>query len=62
MGFPDVEFLLSRASFSTIFLKQCGRGESNGSITCHRTMARGKQGPAPCKILSLQQSLFLCVI
>ena len=34
MGFQDVAFLLSRASFSTTFLLYCGRDESLGATTC----------------------------
>ena len=56
---PNVTFLPSRASFPSTCLKNCGRGESLGITTCHKTMIGGKQGHAPCKILSLQQSLFL---
>ena len=60
MGFQDVAFLPSRASFSTTFLKSYGRGESLVTTTCLKTVVGGKQGHAPCKILLLQQSLFLC--
>ena len=58
MGFQDVAFMPSQASFSTTFLKKCGRGESLGTTTCLKTVVGGKQGHAPCKILLLQQSLF----
>ena len=60
MGFQDVVFLPSKPSFNTTFLKTCGRGECLGSTTCLRTVVGGWQGHAPCKILSLQQSLFMC--
>ena len=58
--FHDVAFLPSRASFSTTFLKNCGRGESLRNTTYLITVFRGKQGHSPCKILLLQQIL-LCV-
>ena len=46
MGFQDVAFIPSRASFSTTFL---------------RTVVGRKQGHAPCDVLLPQQSLFLLV-
>ena len=58
MSIKDVTLLPSRASFHTTFLKNCGRSESLGITTCPKTVVGGKQGHAPCKILSLQQSLF----
>ena len=45
--------------FSTTFHNNCGRGECLRPNTCLKTVVRGKQGHAPCIILSLQQSLFL---
>ena len=42
MGFLDLEFLSSRASFFTAFLNNCGRGENLGTITCHKTDDVGK--------------------
>ena len=64
MGVHDVKFLPffpSRSSLSTsTFLKNCGRGESLRTTTCDKTVVGGKQGHAPCKILPLQQSIFLC--
>ena len=61
MGFQDVVFLpSSRASFSTTFHENCGRGESLGTATCHMTVAEGKQRHAPCRILLLRLCLFLC--
>ena len=47
MVFQDVAFLPSRASLSTTFLKTCGRGESFVTTTCHKTVAKGKQGYDP---------------
>ena len=44
--------------FYTIFHKNCGRGESLGTTTYHKTVVGGKQGHALCKILLPQQSLF----
>ena len=49
MGFQDVAFLPSRASFSTMFLKNCGRCKSLRTTTCPKTMAWAKQRHAPCK-------------
>ena len=60
MGFHDVVLLPSRASFSTTFLKNCGRGESLVTTTCHKTVVGGRQGHAPCRILLLHKACF-CV-
>ena len=60
MGFDYVAFLPSLASFSTTFRKDCGRGEGLGITTCPKCVVLGKHGHAPCKMLLLQQSLFLC--
>ena len=60
MGFQDEASLPSRASFSTMFLNNCGGGESLGTTTCLKTVVGGKQGHAPSETLLLQQSLFLC--
>ena len=61
MGIQDVGLLSSRASFFTSFPKDGGRSKGIRKATCHRTVFGGKQGHAPTKILSLQQSLF-CII
>ena len=58
MGCQDVAFLPSRASFSTTFISNCGRGESPGITTCLKIVVGGKQGPVTCRILSLHQDLF----
>ena len=55
----DVKFL-PRDIFFTTFLESCGKGESFRTTTCLKTVVGGKQGYASCKLLSLQQSLFLC--
>ena len=48
MGYQDVVFLSSLHSYCTIFLKNCGRGESLMTTTCPKTGC-GKQGhQAPC--------------
>ena len=60
MSFQHVAFLPSRASFHTTFLKNCGRGERLRTTTCLGTVVGGKQGHAPCRILLLQLSPFLC--
>ena len=59
-GFQDVAFLPSGASFSAIFLKNCGGGESLRSTTCLKTVVRSKQGHAPCKMLLFHKVSF-CV-
>ena len=61
MSFQDVAFLPpSRANFSTTFPKNSGRGESLWTTTCHKTVVMGKQGHAPCKILTSNKASF-CV-
>ena len=61
MGFQDGAYLPPpRASSSTTCLKNCGRGESPGTTTSHKTVVGGRQGHTACKIPSLQQSLFSC--
>ena len=59
IGFPDVALLPSRDSFSTTFLRNCGRGESLMITTCPKTAVGGKQGDATCKILLSKENLFL---
>ena len=62
MGFQDVALMQSRASFSTTFHKNCGRGESLGTTTCPKTVVGDKQGHALCKIILLQQIHLLCQV
>ena len=52
MRLQEVVFQPFRVSFSTTFLKQCGRGESLGTTTCLRYVVGGKQGYAACQILT----------
>ena len=59
MGFQDAAFQPSKASFYTTFHKHYGRGEGFRTTTCPKTVAGDKRRQALCKILSLQQSLFL---
>ena len=61
MGFHNVTFLLSEASFSATFLNNCGRGESLRTTTCLRSLVGCRQGHDPCEILLLKQSLFVSV-
>ena len=61
MDFQDVAFLPSRASSSTTFLKNCGRGYNLGTATCLQTVVGAKRWHAPCEMLSLRQSLFVSV-
>ena len=58
MGFQDVAFLPSQASFHTTFLKNCGRSESLMTATYLKTMVVGRHGHTPCKIFLLQQIIF----
>ena len=44
MGILDLAFLPSLASFSTTFLKYCGRGESLGTTTCLKTAVGVSKG------------------
>ena len=60
MGFLEIAFMPSRASFSTTFLKNCGRCESLWTTTCLKTAVGVKQGHAPCRIPLLKHILFLC--
>ena len=59
MCFQDVAFLNSRASFSTTFPRNCGRGESPRTAKLPKTVIGDNQGHAPCQLLQLQHSLFL---
>ena len=47
MGLQDVAFQQSRASFSTTFLKKCGRGKILGTTTCLKDVVGVNMGP-PC--------------
>ena len=49
MGFQDVTYLSSRASFSNTFLENCGRGESVGTTTYPKTVARVGKGMLPVR-------------
>ena len=44
MGFQDVAFMPSRDSFSTTFLRECGRREGFRTTKCLKTVVVGKQG------------------
>ena len=48
----------SRTSFSTTFLKNCGRGESLETTMCNKSVVGGKQGHVPCRILLLHKASF----
>ena len=60
LGFQDVSFLPSWATFFTTFLINCGGGESLRTTTCLGTVVGGRQGHAPCEECLLQQSHILC--
>ena len=58
MDFQDIAFC---PPVFTMFLKNCGRGESFGTTTCLRTVSGGgREGHATCRILLFQQITFLC--
>ena len=58
MGFQNVAFLPSRASISTTFLEDCGRGESLEITKYLKAAIWAKQGHDQCKIILLRQTLF----
>ena len=60
MDIHDVALLPSTASFPTTFHNNSGRYKSHRTTTCLKTVVGGKQWHAACKILLLQQILFLC--
>ena len=49
MGFRDVALMPPRASFSTTFLKNYGRGESLGTSTCLMTVVGVSKAMLPVK-------------
>ena len=49
-----------KSLFSNTFLKNCDTGDCLSTTTCPMTVVGGRQGHAPCGILLLEQSLFLC--
>ena len=60
MGYKDVAFLPSRASFSTTFLKICGRGENLWTAACHKAVEGLSKDMLPCKHFCSTKPLF-CV-
>ena len=60
MGFQDIAFLLPELVFSPHFSTGVVEVKASGPPQVVILWLGGKQGHAPCKILSLQQSLFLC--
>ena len=62
MGFQDIAFLPTRASFSTTFLKNCGRGESLGTTTCPKTVVGVSKGMLPVKYFCSNKAFFVSVI
>ena len=59
MGFQDVAFLLSRASFSTAFHKNYDTVESHGTSTCLNTAVGDMQGHAACRKTFVPTKLLL---
>ena len=49
MGNQYVVLLPSRTSFSTMFHKNSGRGESLGTTTCRKTIVGASKGMFPRK-------------
>ena len=60
MGSQDAAFMPARDTFNTIFIKNRSRGQDLGNVTSLKTVVKAKQGHAHCKIILLQQILFLC--
>ena len=60
MGFQDLEFLPSHASFYNTFLKNCGSGSGLSATTFLSTVIGGKRRHALCIIILLLQIIFLC--
>ena len=58
IGFQDVAFLPSRASFSTAFKKNCGRGESLGTTACPKTVVGVSKGMLPVRYLLSNKASF----
>ena len=61
IGCQDVAFLPSKASFSTTFLKNCGRDESLGATTCHETVVVVSKGMLPVKYCNSSRASFVSV-
>ena len=61
MVFHDVEFLPTRANFSTAFHKNCVIGDSLGSTTCHKTAVGLSKGMLPVKYLRSNNAFFASI-
>ena len=59
MGFQDVLFLSSRASFSTTFLKNCCRGEGLRTTTCLKVVVGLSKGMLPVKYFCFNKAIFV---
>ena len=57
MGFQEVAFQPSRASFLTTFLKNCGKGV--GTITYPKAIVRVSKGIQPEKFLCSNKASFV---
>ena len=62
IGSHDVAFLPSRASFSTTFLKNCGRGESLRTTTCLEAVVGVSTGMLPVKYFCYNKASFMSVL
>ena len=60
MGFQVAGFLPSRASFFTIFIKNCCRDESVRTTTCLKTVVGVSKGMLPAKYFCSSKASF-CV-
>ena len=62
MGFQDVVFLFSEASFTTTtFLGNCGRGERLRTITCPKSVVEVCKGMLPVRYFCFNKASFLSV-
>ena len=60
MGLQDGAFLPSQNSFSTTFLRNCGRGENLETTTCLKTVVDVSKGMFLVKYFCSSKDSFLC--
>ena len=60
-GFSGVAFLFFRNSFSTTFLKDCGKGEGLRTTTCTKTVVGVSKGILPVKRFCFNKAFFVSV-
>ena len=61
MVFQDVAFLPSRASFSTTFINNCGRGESLRTTACLKAVVGVSKGMLPVQYFCSTNPIFVSV-